>query len=124
VHKMKITYEPFEEIVVKECVRYENVQNLLYIFAQIRTSGQPIAMNWAKGVVFTHAPLPPSTDQLMEDFLKGRIYVVSVNFALMPDYREAIHYNSPDGQKIPIPVINASDNEMLCELAEWLKTQK
>jgi hypothetical protein len=121
---MKITYEPFEEIIVKEYVRYEDLQNLLYIFAQIRTSGQPVSLNWAKGVVFTHAPLLPSTDQLMEDFLKGRLYFVSVNFALMPDYKQVVYYNPPEGQKIPIPVINASDNKALCELAEWLKTKK
>jgi hypothetical protein len=120
---MKIKYEPIEEIVVKEYVRYENLQNLLYIFAQLRASGQPVSLNWAKGVAFTHSLLPPSTDQLMEDYLKGRLYIVSAHFALMPDYKEVVHYNSPEGQ-IPIPVINASDSKALCELAEWLKAQK
>jgi hypothetical protein len=120
---MKIRYEPFEEIVVKEFVRFENLQNLLYNFAQLRASGQPASLNWAKGVVFTHSPLPPSTDQLMEDFLKGRIYIVGASFALMADYKEVVNYNSPQGL-VPIPVMNSSDNRSLCELAEWLKTQK
>jgi hypothetical protein len=120
---MKITYEPFEEVVVKEYVRYENLQNLLFIFAQLRASGQPVSLNWAKGVVFALSPLPPSTDQLMEDYLKGRLYIASASFALMSDYKEVVNYVA-DGQKMPIPVINASDSVALCEIAEWLKAQK
>ena len=121
---MKITYEPFEEVIVKEYVRYENLQNLLFIFAQLRASGQPVSLNWAKGVVFALSPLPPSTDQLMEDYLKGRLYIASASFALMPIYKEVVSYNSPDGQKMPVPVINVSDSVALCEIAEWLKAQK
>lgn len=120
---MKITYEPFEEIIVKEYVYYENVQEMLYIFAQLRAAGQPVSLNWAKGVVFAHSPLPPATEQLMAEFLKGRLYVASAHFALMPDYNDIINYSSPQGQ-MPIPVINASGSKALCELAEWLKTQK
>jgi hypothetical protein len=120
---MKITYEPIKEIIVKEYVRYENIQNLLFIFAQLRSSGQPVSLNWAKGVVFAFTPLAPSTDQLMEDFLKGRLYIASTSFALMPDYKEVVNYISPEG-KIPVPVVNASDNAGDCEIAEWLKAQK
>ena len=120
---MKIRYEPIEEIVVKEYVRYENLQDLLYIFAQLRASGQPVALNWAKGVVFTQTLLPPDTDQLMDDYLKGRLYISNVAFALMADYKQVVRYKSQEGE-IPIPVINASDSKALCELAEWLKAQK
>ena len=66
--------------------------------------------------------MPPSTDQLMEDYLKGRLYIVNASFALMSEYEEVLKYKSPQGE-IPIPVINASDNMALCELAEWLKAQ-
>ena len=122
--KVKIKYEPFEEIVVKDYVHYENIQHLLYIFAQLRASGTPVSLNWAKGVIFAHAPLPPSTDQLMEDYLKGRLHIISVSFALMPEYKEVVSYKSPQREEIPIPVINASDSKALCEFAEWLKSQK
>jgi len=124
VGKMKIRYEPLEEIAVKEYVRYKNFQDLLYVFAQLRASGQPASLGWAKGVVFTHTPLPPSTDQLMEDYLKGRLYIAGANFALMSKYEEVVYYKSPEGQRIPIPVVNVGDSRTLCELAEWLKAQK
>lgn len=120
---MKITYEPFKEVVVKEYVRYENVQNLLFIFAQLRASGQPVSLNWAKGVVFALTALPPSTDQLTEEYLNGRLYIANASFALMPDYKEGVDYVAGGG-KMPIPVMNASDNVAFCEIAEWLKAQK
>ena len=122
--KVKIKYEPLEEIIVKEYVRYKDLQNLLYIFAQLRASGTPVSLNWAKGVVLTHTPLLPSTDQLMEDYLKGRLYVINASFALMPEYKEVVMYKGPQGEQMPIPVMNSSDSKAICELAEWLKSQK
>lgn len=123
VSKVKIKYEPIEEIIVKEYVRYEKLQDLLYIFAQLRASGAPVSLNWAKGVVFTHTPLLPTTDQLMEDYLKGRLYIINVSFALKPVYEDRLIYRTAK-EEIPIPVINQSSSNALCELAEWLKTQK
>jgi len=124
VCKVKIKYEPVEEIIVKEYVRFKDLQNLLYIFAQLRASGSPVSLSWAKGVIFTHVVLPPSTDQLMEDYLKGRLYIMNASFALMSEYKEVVLYESPQREQIPIPVLNSSDNKALCELAEWLKSQK
>jgi hypothetical protein len=120
---MKITYEPFKEVIIKECVGYKNLQDLLFIFAQLRASGQPVSLNWAKGVVFALSSLPPSTDQLVKEYLDGRLYIANASFALMPDYKDAVNYVA-GGQQMPIPVINASDNVALCEIAEWLKAQK
>jgi hypothetical protein len=119
VCKVKIKYEPVEEIIVKEYVRFKDLQNLLYIFAQLRASGSPVSLSWAKGVIFTHVVLPPSTDQLMEDYLKGRLYIMNASFALMSEYKEVVLYESPQREQITIPVLNSSDNKALCELAEW-----
>lgn len=120
--KMKITYDPFKEIIIKDRVKFENLDDLLYMFAQLRATGQPVALNWANGVVFIHAPLPPNTDELVEDFLKGRIYYVGVNFAQMDQYQPFLVYKSKQGE-IPIPILNVSSSQMLSELADWLKTQ-
>lgn len=118
---MKIMYDPFKEIVIKDFVKFENIDDLLYMAAQLRASGQPVSLNWAEGVVFTHAPLSPDTEELMEDFLKGRIYYIGVNFALMEKYQPSMVYKGQ--QQFPIPIINASSSKMLSELAKWLKTQ-
>ena len=60
--------------------------------------------------------------KLVEDFLKGRLYYVGVNFALMDKYEPFLTYKSQQGE-IAVPIINVSSSQMLSELAKWLKTQ-
>ena len=118
--KIKITYEPFKEIVIKEYTRFQNIEDLIYIFAQMRSSGAPAALNWANGLVFVYLALPPDTDQLVEDFLKGRIYWTNVTFAAMPQYKPVVETR----EKIQVPIINASSNIIIRQVTEWLKQQK
>jgi len=120
--EMKITYEPFKEIVIKDVVKFKELNDLLYAFAQLRAAGQPVALNWAEGVVFTHVVLPPDTDDLVEEFLKGRLYYISVNFALMDKYKPVVKYKDLQAE-VPVPLLNVSSSQMLSELAKWLKTQ-
>jgi len=119
---MKITYDPFKEIVIKDCTKFEDLNDLVYVAAQFRAAGQPVSLNWAEGVVFTHVALEPNTDDLVAELLKGRIYYVGVNFALMDKYQSFVTYKSPQGE-IAVPIINASSSKLLSELAKWLKTQ-
>lgn len=119
---MKIAYEPFKEIIIKDLVKFEKLNDLVYAFAQLRAVGQPVALSWAEGVVFTHMSLQPITDELVEDFLKGRLYYISVNFALMSKYEPLLTYKGQQGE-ISVPIINVSSSQMLSELAKWLKTQ-
>ncbi len=120
---MKITHEPFEELIVKENVHYKRIDDLIFMIAQLRAMGQPMALNWAEGMVFFHNPLPPATDKLTEDFLKGRLYFLNVSYTEMPEYMPVVRYKSPQGE-ILVPVLNVSDSNLLCQLAKWLKSQK
>lgn len=117
---IKITYDPIKEIVIKEYTNFESIEDLVYIFAQLRASGAPAALSWANGLVFVHAPVPPDSDQLIEEFLKGRIYWATVSFARMPQYKPVLETK----EKIQVPVINASSNFILRQVTEWLKQQK
>jgi hypothetical protein len=119
---MKIKYEPFEEIVIKEYVRFDKADDLTYAFAQLRALGQPVSLNWAEGVVFIHTILPPTQDQVVDQYLKGRIYFAGISFALMDKYQNSVVYKSPQGE-VAVPVINVSSNAILCEVAKWLKEQ-
>ena len=121
---MKITFEPFKEIVIKEYTKFEKLQDLVYAFAQLRALGQPVSLNWAEGVVFLHALMPPDSSEVTaEDFFKGKLYITSVNFALMDKYQNHVTYKSPQGE-IAVPIINVSSNYILSELTKWLKNQK
>ena len=117
---IKITYEPFKEIVIKEYIRFEKVEDLIYIFAQARVSGAPVSLYWANGVVFVHEPLPPDTDQIVEDLLKGRVYWTNVSFAEMPKYKPVFETR----ERVQVPIINVSSSPVLTQVAEWLKQQK
>ena len=120
---MKITFEPFKEIELKEYTKFEKLEDLVYPFAQLRAVGQPVSLNWVEGIIFIHTIMDPNTSELVaEDFLKGKLYIISANFALMDKYKPFITYKSPQGE-IAVPVINVSSNSMLSELGRWLKTQ-
>jgi len=117
---VKITYEPFKEVIIKEYIRFEKIEYLIYIFAQLRASGAPVALNWANGLVFVYSPLPPENDQLIEEFLKGRIYWTNVSFAEMPEYK-AVYETK---QKVQVPIVNVSSSPIIGQVTEWLKQQK
>jgi hypothetical protein len=119
---MKITYEPFEEIVIKEYIKFEKPDDLIYAFAQLRALGQPVSLNWAEGVVFVHNVLPPTSDQVVDQYLKGRLYIAGISYALMDKYQNSVVYKSPQGD-VAVPVINVSSNGTLSEVAKWLKAQ-
>ncbi len=117
---IKITYEPFKEVVLKEYVRFQKIEDLVYIFAQLRAGGALVSLNWANGLVFVYSPLFPDTDQLMEEFLKGRVYWINVSYAEMPVYKPIFETR----EKVQVPIINLSSNPMITQVMEWLKQQK
>jgi hypothetical protein len=82
---IKITYEPIKEVVIKEYTRFDKIEDLIYIFAQLRAAGAPVALNWANGLVFVYTPLALDSEQLIEEFLNGKVYWANVSFAVMPD---------------------------------------
>lgn len=118
--RIKITYEPFKEVVIKEYTRFEKIEDLIYILAQLRAAGAPVALNWTDGIVFLYSPLPLDDDQLIGDFLNGKIYWATVSFAAMPEYKQVVETK----EKIQVPVINASSNFIFRQVTEWLKQQK
>ena len=117
---IKIIYEPFKEVVIKEYIRYEKIEDLIFIFAQLRASGVPVALNWANGVVFVHSGLAPDTEELMGEFLKGRIYWTNVSFALMPEY-EPVYETKERAQ---VPILNVNSSPIFVQVTQWLKQQK
>ena len=117
---VKITYEPFKEVVIKEFTRYEKIEDLIFWFAQLRAGGLPVSLNWANGVVFTHSPLTSDTKELVNEFLNGRIYWTNVSFAIMPKYKPVIETK----ERVQVPIINVSSNPIFVQAIEWLKQQK
>jgi len=116
-NKIKIIYKPVKEIVILDYFQF-SIEKLDQMFARLIQSGIPILAQWAEGVIFLYFPLVPDTNDLMEHYLKGRIYWSSVSFALMPKYATSIKLSG-----FEVPVIDVSEHPVLKETAKWLKEQ-
>ncbi|MEM1507100.1 MAG: hypothetical protein QXU02_04225 [Candidatus Bathyarchaeia archaeon] len=113
--KVKIIYKPAKEIVILDYFQFSR-DALDQMFARLIHSGLPVIAQWAEGLVFVYFPLTPDTNELMENYLRGRIFWSSVNFALMPKYSPSIKVGG-----LEIPVLDVSDHPVLVEVARWLK---
>ena len=113
---VEIVCSPPKQLVILECTQYPSMEALARTIATIIRVGHPLVLRWAEGVTFSYSLLPPSTDNLMKEFLEGRIYWTDVVFALMPEYKPTIKVGTLD-----IPVIDVSPNPILREAAEWMK---
>ena len=116
-NKIKIIYKPAKEIVILDYFQF-SIEKLDQMFARLIQSGIPILAQWAEGVIFLYFPLVPDTNDLMEHYLRGRIYWSSVSFALMPKYATSIKLSG-----FEVPVIDVSEHPVLKETAKWLKEQ-
>jgi len=114
-NKVKILYKPVREIVILDYFQFSK-ETLDQMFARLIHSGLPVMAQWAEGVIFLYFPLAPDTNDLMENYLRGRIFWSSVNFALMPKYAPSIRLSG-----LEIPALDVSNHPVLKEVAKWLR---
>ena len=86
------------------------------MFARLLQSGLPVMAQWAEGIVFVHFPLIPDTNDLMENYLKGKIFWSSVNFASMPKYTPTIKVGG-----FEVSVLDVSQHPVMLKVAKWLR---
>jgi len=113
---VKITYEPYTEVVIKEYTYYPKPEALAATLAHCIQIGQPAVILWCEGVAFIPMALPPDTETVAKEYLAGRIIWSSVIFTLMPNYQQAIKVGG-----IEVPIVDVSPNETLRQVALWLK---
>ena len=114
---VKITYQPWEEIVIHEAVEYS-----LAALLEMQSLGVPPgslgrSLMWANGVAFTYAAIP-ATDNVVAEQLKGRMHWGSVVFAMMPNYESAVLLQEVN---VRIPVVDVSGNPTLYAVTRWLR---
>jgi hypothetical protein len=113
---MRIRYEPFEEIIIKDYTYFKKVGDLVDIVAGLRGQGELASLNWASGVVFIYSEIPPVTAPIAEDLRQGKVYWINVSFAYMTDYKSQLK----SSENVPVPVINQDSNYIMKEVAKWL----
>ncbi len=115
---VKITYKPIREIIILDYTFFPNAEKLTSILGMTLVPGQPIVFSWAEGVVFLAAPMIGESENLVKNFLGGRMYWSSVFFAPMANYQATIRV---PGSAIDIPIIDMSFKLAVKKAAKWLK---
>ena len=114
---VKVTHKQWEEVVIHESINYTLEKFINIHTLGIQAGGVTNPLNWAKGVVFKHVPMPP-IDIIIQEQLNGKVHLSSVEWALMPKYKNFILIEETN---IRIPITDVSINETLCEIAISLK---
>ena len=114
---VKITYKPWEEVVIHETIQY-TLDNFITVQSTgIKTGGLAPPLLWAEGIIFRHSSMA-ITPEIIKEQLEGRIHWNSVRWALMPEFKTFIEIRET---KVKIPILNVSANEILSEVAKWLR---
>jgi len=115
--KIEIVVQPIKKLVIFE-KRVLSSKEFFKRIELIVISGQPIALNWAEGIVFLYMPYQPNSDIMIEETLKGTMYWATVLFTSMPEYQPLKKFGARE-----IPVIDQSSIPYLKQIAQWLKKQ-
>lgn len=114
-----IVCNPPKQLIIMECTRYPSIEALAKVIAVVISTGESIILKWAEGVAFMYTYVQPSTEELVSELLKGRVYWSDVIFAEMPAYKQTVRVGTLD-----VPVIDVSPNPLLSEAAKWMKKQR
>src|SRR3989304_7406236 len=112
----EVICRPPKQLIIMECTHYPSVEALSRTAATIVSQGESLILKWTEGVVFSYSPIAPSTDLLLDEYVKGRVYWSDLVYALMPEYKQSLRVGSLD-----IPIIDVSPNPLLSEAARWMK---
>lgn len=113
---VEIIHQPFKQLIIMDYTIYSKPEALASTLSLAISAGQPAALYWCEGVAFYPALLPPETEGLANEYLKGRIYATLVAFAIMPTFQQTIKVGG-----IEVPVIDMTPNSTMREIARWLK---
>lgn len=112
---VKVVHQPPKELIILECSKYPSPKALAHAYVSVLSAGHAVILNWTNGVIFTFNPLAPTTDEVMREYLNGRVYWESVSFALMPECTPRVKVGT-----VEIPVVDVSYNKLASEVAKWL----
>lgn len=113
---VRFRYQPWNEIVVHDVVKYPLEHFLSTHSLGVREGGIGRPLNWADGIIFEHRNMPP-TEDIIKEQLEGKIHWNALNYGIMEEYEKKLVM---PGQ-VTIPVINMSNNIVFKEMAKWIK---
>jgi len=116
---IEIEVHPVKRIVVFDCIEVpieEFFGKMELIARAAATAGQPMMLNWAEGIIFFLSPYQPESEVIIEEMLRGTMYLASVMFASMPLYQPIKKFGS-----FEVPIVDQTSVPNMKQLAQWLK---
>lgn len=114
---IKITFSPATELVVHEVIEMSKDDLLL---ERITPAGN-LPLYWCNGLVFSFSSLP-MTDDIVKEYLHGRIHWLEVHFARMEKHIPIISFESDEYKStMNVRVIDTSSSTLHKEFTSWLK---
>lgn len=112
---IEVVLQPIKKLVIFECVTFP-IDEFFKRVELVVMSGQPVALNWAEGIVFLPLPYQPNSEIIIEEAMKGTMYWASVMFSPMLTYQSLKKFGARE-----VPIINQTLVPYLRQVAEWLK---
>ncbi|HUU88521.1 MAG TPA: hypothetical protein VMX17_12320 [Candidatus Glassbacteria bacterium] len=119
-NRVSISYEPFKEIVIMERTSFSTPEKLAR-FVSIIAGGKLAGLYWVDGMIFLYFPLLASSQIVAKELIeKGKLYWSFIGYSIMPKYAPTIETK----EKMIIPVVDMSSDQVLQTVAGWLKEQE
>ena len=117
---VKVVYQPWEKIVIHEIVRYalDALVKLQSLGVEPGGLGEPLL--WAEGIVFSSSTMLETKD-IIKEKLEGVAHWSSVEWALMPEFKEVITIKETN---VKVPILNVSAHPIYKTVSKWLKEHK
>ena len=119
-NRVLVSFEPFKEIVIMERTRFSTPEKLAR-FVSIIAGGKLAGLYWVDGMIFLYFPLPASSQIVAKELIeKGKLYWSFIGYSIMPKFAPTIETK----EKMIIPVVDISTDQVLQTVADWLKKQE
>jgi len=113
---VKFEYQPWKKIVVHDIVKVPLELLLSTHSIGVPEGGVGRPLTWVDGILFELITMP-ATEDIVREQLDGKVHWSSLSYTIMPNYQQS--FTMPGN--VRIPVINVSDNQVLREMARWIK---
>ena len=117
---VEVVYQPWKKIVIHEIIKYalDDLVKLQSLGVEPGGLGDPLL--WVGGIVFSSSTMLETKDVIKEK-LEGAVHWSSVEWALMPEFKEVIIIKETN---VKVPIINVSAHPIYKTVSKWLKEHK
>jgi hypothetical protein len=114
---VKITFEPANELVIHDLMAVDRDDMLR---SRVTPAGT-MPLFWCDGILFSFSS-PPFTDEVVKDYLKGKIHWIEMQYSKMDKYTPVLSLNEEEYKtQMRIRIIDTSKSRLHKELIRWLK---